>query len=304
MALVSSLRGGWRGLPPNARGALWILVGALFFALNDGVVKFLGGSLDPVLMSFFRYGFGFLFLTPFFVRAGRRGLATQRLPLHLLRGVLAGLGQAGIFYAVVHLMLADVTAIAFTRPLFMTFLAIVLLGEVVGWRRWTATAVGFAGAIVIIRPGQGSFDLAWGIALVSALLFGLALIIIRRLSSTEPTIRILFYYHLTGTVMFAGPAVWLWQTPVGVEWFLLLVIGALTTAAMFCFVRGLSVGEASIVGPMDYIRLVYAALIGYFVFAELPSIWTWVGSAIIIVSALYIARHEAMASSRGSARPP
>lgn len=285
----------WLGLPANARGALWVTAGTMVFAFNDTLVKTLGGTIHPVEMVFFRYCVGTLLLVPVFWRAGFRVMATRRLPLHIGRGVLAGIGQAGAFYAVVHLLLADATAIQFSRPLFMTLLAVFILGEAVGWRRWAATAIGFGGVIVMVRPGHADFDVAWIVALATALIFALAMILIRKLAETEPTTRILFYYQLTGVGFFVAPAIWVWRTPVAEEWLLLVAIGVCTTAAMVCFVRGLAAGEASIVGPMEYTRLIYAAFFGYFLFAEVPVIWTWIGAVIIVASALYIARREAFA---------
>jgi drug/metabolite transporter (DMT)-like permease len=289
------LESAWLRLPPNARGALWITVGTMVFALNDTFVKILGGTIHPVEMVFFRYCVGMLVMTPVFLRAGREIMTTQKLPLHIGRGIIAGIGQAGAFYAVVHLLLADATAVQFSRPLFMTLLAVFILGETVGWRRWTATLVGFGGVLVMVRPGHTGFDIAWIVAIVTALIFALAMILIRKLAQTEPPTRIIFYYHLTGVGFFVLPTVWVWQTPTAEEWFFLVMIGLTTTAAMVCFVRGLAVGEASIVGPMEYTRLIYAALLGYFLFAEIPVIWTWIGAAIIVASALYIARREAFA---------
>ncbi len=240
----------WLGLPANARGALWVTAGTMVFAFNDTLVKTLGGTIHPVEMVFFRYCVGTLLLVPVFWRAGFRVMATRRLPLHIGRGVLAGIGQAGAFYAVVHLLLADATAIQFSRPLFMTLLAVFILGEAVGLRRWAATAIGFGGVIVMVRPGHADFDVAWIVALATALIFALAMILIRKLAETEPTTRILFYYQLTGVGFFVAPAIWVWRTPVAEEWLLLVAIGVCTTAAMVCFVRGLAAGDASIFGPM------------------------------------------------------
>jgi drug/metabolite transporter (DMT)-like permease len=291
----------WRRLPENARAAAWITVGTIFFAANDVIVKSVGADIHPVQMSLFRYALGFLLLSPMFFRSGLSGLVTKRPAMHLLRALIAGIGQAGVFYAVVHLQLADVTAISFSRPLFVTALAVVILGETVGWRRWAATLVGFGGVLVMLRPGQIGADPAILVAVVSALLFGLGLILIRLLAATEPAPRILFYYHAFGVLMFAGPAAWLWTPPTVIQWLLLSMIGVLTTAAMVCFVRGFMIGEASVVGPMEYTRLVYAALIGFFAFSEVPDAGTWVGAAIIVASAIYIARHETMVGGRAPA---
>jgi len=169
-------------------------------------------------------------------------------------------------------------------------LAVLILGETVDWRRWAATAFGFLGVIVMVRPGETGFDTAWLVAVVAAVLFALGIIFIRSLSSTEPVIRILFYYHVFGIVLFAGPSAAVWQPPEAGQFAMLALSGALPCAGMVCFVKGFSIGEASFVGPFEYLRLIYAALIGYYMFAEIPSVWTAVGAVMIIASALYIAR--------------
>lgn len=288
----------WLGLSSNLRGILWILIGSVFFSLNDMTVKLLGETIHPVEISFFRYVIGMVLLAPVFIRMGREGLRTQRLGMHFFRAVIAGTGQAMVYYAVIHLLLADATAFSFSRPIFMTVLAVIILGEVVGWRRWTATAVGFIGVLIMLRPGQAGIDPAALIAIAAAVLFAGGLVIIRYLSSTESPNQILFYYQMFGALIFLGPTVWLWVTPSVQEWAFLILIGTLTCAAMICFVRGFSAGEASILGPIEYMRLIYAALIGFFVFHESPDIWTWAGAAVIIGSAMYIGRVEAAHSRK------
>ena len=138
------------------------------------------------------------------------------------------------------------------------------------------------------------------IAIGSALTFAVSNVLIRLLSSTEPPMRILFYYHLGGVLIFAGPAAWVWQTPVGMEWVYTVAIGVLTTVAMVGFVRGFAVGEASVIGPMEYVRLIYAAILGYVVFFEIPDPWTILGALVIVAATTYIARTEAR---RARAKP-
>lgn len=283
----------WMQLPANSRGVIWIMLGTVAFACNDVVVKFLGRSIPTVELALFRYGTGFLILLPAFIHMGWSGIKTQRPGIHLLRLIVACTGQLGVFYSVVHLLLADATAITFSRPLFTTVIAVFLIGEVVGWRRWAATAVGFVGVVIMVRPGQAGFDSVAVIAVVSACIFAFANVLIRRMSTTEPPNRILFYYHLGGIFVFTGPAALYWVTPTGLQWPLLLMIGVLTTIGMIGFVRAFSAAEASLVGPIEYTRLIYAGLFGYYIFAEIPDIWTGVGALVIITSTVYIARREA-----------
>jgi drug/metabolite transporter (DMT)-like permease len=279
-------------LSGNLRGILWISMGTIAFALNDVCVKLLGRKFDPVEIAFFRYLVGFVILSPVFWRMGRKGLATARPGIHFLRLVMACIAQIGVFMSIIHLYLADATAISFSRPLFTTIVAVILLSELVSRKRWVATGIGFIGVIIMIRPGHAGYDPIALIAVGAAMTFAVANVLIRMMSTTEPPNRILFYYHLGGTLVFIGPTIWLWSRPVGVEWLLLAAIGALTTIGMIGFVRGFSAGEANAVGPMEYIRLIYAALLGFYIFAEVPDIWTAVGATIIVGSTLYIARDE------------
>ena len=288
----------WLRLPGNLRGVIWIILGSLAFALNDGVVKFLGHKFSAFQLAFVRYLIGFLLLTPVFLQMGKAGLATSRFGLHMARLALACAAQVGVLYAVIHLYLADATAIAFSRPVFTTVVAVFLLSELVSARRWIATIVGFVGVLIMVRPGHAGVDPVALIAVAAALVFAIANVLIRMLASTEPPSRILFYYHAGGSVVFLGPAILVWQQPVGVEWLLLGLIGVLTTIGMIGFVRAFSAGEANAVGPIEYIRLIFAAAIGYYFFAEVPSLWTMIGALVIVASALYIAREEARRPGR------
>ena len=283
----------WLGLSGNLRGIVWITIGTILFALTDVVVKYLGHSFHPFELSLFRYVVGFLVLAPVFWRLGRAGLKTGRIGLHVARLILATLAQLGFFISVINLKLADATAIMFSKPLFTTVVAVFILAELVTARRWVATTVGFIGVIIMMRPGAGMVDPIVLIAVGAALTFAVANILIRLMSSTEPPTRILFYYHLGGIALLAVPSVFVWQTPIGWEWGLLALIGVLTTLGMICYVRAYSIGEANAIGPIEYIRLIYAGLLGYFLFSETVDIWTLAGGLIIVGSTLYIAHDEA-----------
>ena len=263
------------------------------FSITDVVVKQLGRKFDPTELAFFRYGIGMIMLTPIFIKMGVAELKTTRIGMHILRMSLAMVAQLGIFITVINMPLADATAIFFSKPLFTTIVAVIVISEVVSGRRWIATIVGFVGVMIMIQPGADTINPIALIGVASALAFATANVLIRVLSKTEPPNRILFYYHVGGILVFIGPAIWFWTTPVGIEWVLLISIAVLTTIGMACFVRAFSAGEANAVGPIEYVRLIYAALFGYFLFSEIPSIWTGIGATLIIASAIYIARDEA-----------
>jgi drug/metabolite transporter (DMT)-like permease len=277
---------------PNLQGAIWIVVGTALFALNDTAVKMLGRDIPVEQITFVRFTIGCAILTPVWLRLGWAKLKTDRLGTHILRACVASAAQSAVYYALVHMALASVTAIGFSRPLFQTCFALWLLKEAVSARRWGATAVGFVGVLVMVRPGTGTFDPVALITIGATILFALTIILIRGLSRTEPTPRILFYYQIVSALLFAGPAIHAWVMPDATQALLLLCVGVLTTLAMWCLVKGYALGETSFIGPIEYVRLVYAALLGYFVFAELPDSWTWAGAAIIVAATLYLARVE------------
>ena len=298
--LTDKWLGRWLALSGNVRGIIWITFGTILFALTDVVVKRLGHSFHPFELSLFRYVVGFLMLAPVFWHMGRKGLRTNRIGLHLARLVLATLAQLGFFISVINLKLADATAIMFSKPLFTTVVAVVILSELVTKQRWTATIVGFIGVIIMMRPGTGVIDPIVLIAVAAALTFAVANILIRLMAPTEPPNRILFYYHIGGVALLIVPTIYVWQTPTGIEWGFLALIGVLTTLGMICYIRAYSIGEANAIGPIEYVRLIYAGLFGYFLFGEIVDIWTLVGGAIIVGSTLFIARDEA----RRPSRPP
>jgi drug/metabolite transporter (DMT)-like permease len=293
-----ALTAAWGRLPDNLRGILWLLMGSLCFALNDVVTKMLGKTYHPVELAFFRYAFGLVVLAPVALHMGLAELKTQRLGMHALRAMTATIGQLGAYYAVIHMLLADATAIGFSRPLFTTVAAVLILREVVGRGRWTATVAGFLGVLIMVRPGRHGVDPAALAAIGAAFFFALSVVLIRLLARTEPPNRILIYYHLAGVLVFAVPAALLWVTPVGIDWLLLALLAVLQTAAMVGYVRAFAIGEASVIGPFEYGRLIYAVLFGYFLFAEAPDGWTFAGAAIIVLATLYIAREEARRGRR------
>ena len=293
MTLFAVIETRWLKLPPNVRGILWLVMGTLAFSINDLFVKSLGKSMSPFQMAFFRYGIGFLIMAPVFMRMGAVWLKTSRPSIHGARLVIACIAQVGVYTTVVYLPLADATALAFSRILFTTIVAVIVLREVVSGGRWTATFAGFVGVIIMVRPG-GEVDPIVFVAIGSACTFAVANVMIRLMSTTEPPNRILFYYQAGGTAVFLIPTILLWQSPPDiVSWLMALAIGILTAVGMIGFIRGFAVGEASVIGPTEYIRLIFAAAFGLLIFGEVPDVWTIVGALIIVACTSFIARMEA-----------
>ncbi len=280
------------GLPANVQGAIWIAFAGLILVTMSSMVKALGASFDSFQILFFRCAVGAVALLPLALRYGFGTYATRRAGLHVVRTLVGISAMACFFYALTHMPLAEATAILFSRPLFTTILAVVVLGEVVRWRRATATVVGFIGILIILRPGATAFEPAALVAVLGAMLAGATIITIKKLSATEPTVVIVFWFTIGGTVLALIPAMLVWRTPTGAEWGLLVLMGLLGLAGQAAMTRGFALGEASAVVSFDYLRLIFAGLIGIVLFAEVPDIWSITGAAIIITSTLYIIRRE------------
>lgn len=298
-ALAARLAGGWGRLSPNHRGALWMIGASLGFTLNSALVKALTtgeqgiGGLDVFQVAFARAFFSFALVVPFLLRAGPGALATRYPVTHGIRAFCGAAAMVCGFYAVGRLHLADFTALTFTQPLFVTLLAVILLGEVVRWRRWMATAVGFLGVLVMVRPGASAFDPAALVALLQVLGIAIAVCLVKRLPAGETNAAMLAYFCLMSIVITAVPAVLWWTPPSALQWLLLVGVGVLGVASQAMILRAYRSGEASFVAPFDYLKLLLAGLIGFLVFDEIPGLWTLFGAAIIVGAALYIARREA-----------
>lgn len=265
-------------------------IGFTFMAL---MIKLLGDRLDSFQIAFFRCLIGFLAILPFVAGYGISTLRTRSLKIHLLRGIFGLVAMFSSYYAVAHMPLASYTALSFTKPLFATVLAVLILRETVRWRRWSATLVGFLGVVVMVRPGAGIIDSAALFALVDALSIAFLVTLVKRLPPGETTLVMLFYFGVFSTIAALPPALLVWRAPAPGEFALLIGIGVLGVLSQSCWIRAYRAGEASAVAPFDYLRLLFAAIAGFLAFGERVDAWTLAGAAIIVVSTVYIARREA-----------
>ena len=285
--------GRWSHLPPNLRGALWLVFAGFVLISMNSIVKTMGSRLPAAELLFFRGAFGAAFLIPLVLWRGWRSVATRHPWMHLLRTGFGTASMFGVFYAVTHMPLADATAILFSSPLFATVFAAILLREAVGWRRATATLVGFGGVLVMVRPGAEAIEPAAFVAIGAAMLTGALAIIIRRLSGKDSPYVIIFWFTTVGSLIALPFALAVWVPPLASDWPLLVLIGFLGLIGQTAFTFAFSTGESSAVAPFDYVRLIFAGLFGYLFFAELPDEWSLAGAAIIMTSTFYIMRREA-----------
>ena len=283
-------------------GALWMLASTIFFTAMTAMIRYLSGSIDPLEIVFFRNLFGLAVLLPWVMRHGMVSLNTRRLPLYSLRALVGLIAMSCWFTAISRMNLGDAVALSFTAPMFATVGAILLLGEIVRVRRWVAVLIGFAGAMVILRPGFAEIPPAAYLVLLSSMMMGLSVCLVKLLARTEQVIAIVFTMVLMLTPVSLIPALFVWQTPDPIQFAWLLAIGACGTLGHICITRAFSMAEATAVLPYDFLRLPLMAVLAWLVFDQVLDGWTGLGAAIIIGSSLYIAHREAY-TQRSPARP-
>jgi drug/metabolite transporter (DMT)-like permease len=281
-----------KNLSANLRGIVLMLVSTVGFAAMHGAVRHLSAELHPFEIAFFRNIFGLLALAPWFLRYGVTPLRTRRLPLHGLRAGLNIIAMLSFFYALSITSLARVTSLSFTAPLFATLLAMLVLGEVVRLRRWVAMLCGFVGTLVILRPGFTEIDQGSLLVLLSAAAWASALTVIKVLSRTDSSVTITCYMVVLMAPISLVPALWVWQWPTGQQLLWLVAIGVVGTLGQLVMTQALKEAETSVVMPFDFFKMIWASLLGFIFFAEVPTLFTWIGAGIIFASTSYIAYRE------------
>ncbi|HSM41023.1 MAG TPA: DMT family transporter [Afifellaceae bacterium] len=280
-------------LPGNVRGAIWILFATLFFAIMVSLIKAIGLRLPISEILLVRQAVMLLVTLPVIVRHFPDSIATRHPWAHAARTGLALVGMFCGFTAVVHLPLADATAIGFAKSFFITIFAIIFLKEVVGIRRWGAVLVGFIGVLIMVRPTAGDINVYGLVAVVGAAAAGLVMILIRYLSRFDQPITILAYQVVFVGLLIAPLAIYQWVWPTPTEMMLMTGIGIISVAAQTCNIRAFRAGEATSIAALDYVRLVWATAIGLVVFSEFPSLATLAGAALVIAASLYTVHREA-----------
>ncbi|MGE0094942.1 MAG: DMT family transporter [Alphaproteobacteria bacterium] len=291
MSVASLVRAG-AALPGPVRGALWMTLASGSFSVMTALIRPAAEEVHPFEIVFFRNLFGLILLSPLIFRQGLGALRTTRLRLHLLRAACFLGAMLCWFSAIPHVTLVDAISLNFTAPIFITILAALVLHEQVRARRWTAVAFGFAGAIVILRPGFQEFNFWLILVLGDATIWSIAAIVIRILTRTDSPTTIVAHMFMWVTPASFVLALFVWHTP---SWHTLMVLFALSLASTIGHVamtRAFQAAEASVLVPFDYTRLVFGGLIGFLAFGEIPDKWTLAGAAVIIGSALYIAHRE------------
>ena len=301
--LIPRARAAGMSLTAPVRGALWMCGAVVAFAAMITLVRILSADFHAFQTVFFRTAFGLVAMLPWLLGRGFGALRTQRLGLHALRAAVGMAAMTLWFTTLALLPLAEATALSFTAPVFTSVLAVLFLGEVMRLRRWTATAIGFLGALIIVRPGVEAVDPAAVLAIVTALTWATSSIIVKVLARTDEPAAIVTYMTLFLTPLSLIPALFVWQPFGAADLALFVLLGAVGSLGHFCLARSLATTEATLVMPFDYLRLPLVAVGAYALFGEVPDLWTWIGGAVIAGSSLYIAQREARLR-REESRPP
>lgn len=295
------------GLAPNVRGALWILAAALCFSVMTTLVKFLGDDYPASLQTFYRQAAGFLILLPLIIRRRSAVFATTRPGLLIFRSSAGVIAQILSFYAYQKMPLADANALSFTRTLWLVPLAAFVVREKVGPLRLGAALVGFAGVLIMVRPGAGG-HLSGGLPalamLTASMLFALTVTGMKVMTRDHSPNTLLVWSASLGLAFSLPGAFIAWRVPTPVDFALLIAMGMIGTLTQFCYIRGMKVGDAGAMAPIDYVRLVFTVIAGLVFFHEVPGVWTLVGAGVVVTSTLFITWREQQAGKapRGGRR--
>lgn len=280
----------------DRRGASFIVTGCACFATGGAILKYLSADLGWAQMATLRHVFSVVFFLPMIVRLGPGYFFTARPLAHGLRGAFGSYSYALFVLALVNMPMGDAFALAYTTPFWSLGLAVLVFGERFGGGRVAATALGFAGVLLIVRPGTGEGGFApifAFVALASGLLTSLAMMMVKRLSSSEPPDRIAFWFLAAGIPCVGPIAAFDWR-PIEfahVPWF--VVLGALTFFGQRCLSRGYSLGTFSKMAPLIYAQVALATVWGFVAFGEVPLWSTLAGMAAIVLGAIWVVREPA-----------
>lgn len=267
------------------------------FTVMDTIGKGLTASYPVPQVVWARYFFQFGWMLLLIPRVGVIGLArTRRLGMNVARGLLLAVSTLFMFTAISLVPLADAYTITFTAPLLVTVFSIPLLGERVGWRRWSAVLVGFVGVLIVIRPGVGMPHWALALPLVTALGFAIYQILTRKVAGVagETSVAMLFYLAWIGAAVMTALVPFFWRTIAPLDWLPMAAMGALGGLGHLILIRALTIAPASLLAPFVYTQIAWALVLGYLVFGDVPDRWMLTGCAVIVASGLYVFYREAV----------
>jgi drug/metabolite transporter (DMT)-like permease len=275
------------------KAIIFSLLGWMFLPVMDGFAKYLSDDLPILQITWARYFFTVAFVFPIMFFFYRKQLVWSDKPrLQIFRGLILLSANICFFYAISIISLAKALTLAFIAPLIVTAFSPILLGEKVGFRRWTAVAVGFIGSLIVIRPGFLEFNLASMAALATGFFYGFYLIITRKLSTSDNPLLTLLITGMVGALLVSLIIPFYWVKPTLNQWSLMAGIGVFACIGHLFLILSLKYADASKLAPLGYTEIIPNVIIGYYFFSELPDNWTYLGLFIIVLSGLYISRRE------------
>jgi len=282
--------------PRNIEGALWMLASGATFTVFLTLSKVQSATFDPGFLAFWRSGVALIVVIPVILQQGWSVMKIHQPGLILLRSLFGTLGFALGFYAVsdaVGLPLSEFNAISFSRAMFVTFLAAFILKERVGVHRWGATIAGCVGVMIMMQPQLG-ISLGMVLAVSAAFCLAGAITLVKSLTRLHRPVTLLIWANLLSSILLLPLAILTWPdvAPSVIDWSWIGLMGVCGVTGQYFYIRGMSVGDASFLSPIDYMRLPMAALVDWGLFHMRPGFWTGVGTAIIIGATLYITIRE------------
>ncbi|MGK7899203.1 MAG: DMT family transporter [Xenococcus sp. (in: cyanobacteria)] len=265
------------------RGACFIVASELSFALGAALIKLVSESFPNESIVFFRNFFGLMILAPLLLRNGTKNLQTDCLPIHLVRGVTGITAMYCFFYGIAHLSLGNMMLIKSTIPLIIPFASAVWLQEKISHRVIIAGILGFGGVFLILKP-DGDTNWASLVALSGSMMAAISFVTVRKLSATEPTLRIISFFAIFGLSISAFPMIWTWQTPTLRQCLLLIGVGLATTIGQFLLTQGYQNAPASSVGIFTYTSVIFGSFLGWLFWHELLDINYFFGAVLIVLA--------------------
>ncbi len=282
----------WINAPSYLRGIMMILISTFCAATMHVLVKFMSTQMHSFEVAFFRNLFGFLVLIPFIFRSRFRIFKTNNIKLHLIRGAMNTAAMLMFFAALGLVPLARVNALGFTAPIFMALLSVLFLGERFKLYRWLSIIMGFVGMLLILRPGIIKIEIGSLLVIGSALFWAMAMVIIKIQSRTESSLTIVAWMGLTTVTLSILPAIFYWDWPSTQQLLWLFAIGITGTGAQLAISQAFKEADTTVMMPFDFTKLLWAAFYGFWIFGEIPDLYTWIGGAIIFSSGILIAYRE------------
>ena len=291
-------------IPRRVMGMLLGLVAAASFTLLHTSVRYASRELHVFEITFFRYFFALFFMLPSLIGTRFQVLRTRRLHLHLIRCVMLMISMLGLFSALSMSPIAMVTALSFVSPVFASVVAILFLRERSTLSRWLAVAGGIVGMLLIVRPGIIPLSLGPILAICGAIAWAVSIIVIKLMSTTESSTTQVTYMSVIVTPLTFLLAIWVWKWPSLQLLPVLIFMAFIATVGQFAYTKSFMYAEATALMPLDFTRLMWASLIGFLVFDEIPDIWSWIGGTVIFLSAAYITFHESSSRRTGKSGAP